>query len=266
MKTRKKNGRRDARRRSFELLWGGRQRFGPGPRPALSLEQTSRAAVDIVDTEGLPALTMGRVAERLGVTTMALYRYVPGKEELVDLMIDMALGAPPAPEGLGWRTDLAQWARANLAVLHRHPWLLEFVTSRVAIGPNWLAWVESAIRTLSGARLSANELMAVVILVDGHVRSSAQISLGVTGTGEWAHDFSRALDTVAGDPRYAALSAWVRAGGFGARHNDSEDVFEFGLERVLDGVDALVRARAARGRRRTVRRTGPSRPRKRSQH
>jgi AcrR family transcriptional regulator len=224
------------------------------------LERTVRAAVDIVDAEGRGALTMGRVAEQLGVTTMALYRYVPGKEDLVDLMIDMARGAPPVSGRLGWRADLAQWARADLAVLQRHRWLLESVMGRVPIGPNWLAWVESALHALSGAGLTAKEMLAVVLLVDGHVRSTAQISLGVTGTSEWAANFGRVLETVTGDARYPALSALVAAGGFEAHADDAGESFEFGLERLLDGVDALIRARATRRRRpRNVRRARPSR-------
>ena len=243
-KTNKKRKSGVRHKRSFELLWIGSVRSGPGPRPALSLERTVRAAVDIVDAEGLAALTMGRVAERLGVTTMALYRYVPGKEELVDLMIDMARGAPPVTSGLGWRAEIARWARADLATLQRHRWLLESVLGRVPIGPNWLAWVESALRALSGTGLHAKEMLAVILLVDGHVRSTAQISLGISGTGEWADNFGRVLETVTGDERYPALSALVAAGGFDARADDSQDTFEFGLERLLDGVEALIRARA----------------------
>jgi AcrR family transcriptional regulator len=246
MKKRKGKERVHAGRRSFELLWGGRQRLGPGPRPALSLERTVRAAVEVVDAEGLEALTMGRVAERLGVTPMAIYRYVPGKEELIDLMIDMARGVPPESGGLGWRRDLAKWARANFAVLHGHPWLLGSVMSRVPIGPNWLAWVESAIRSLSGVNLNAKEMLAVVILVDGHVRASAQIALGVTGTGEWADTFGRMLETVRSDARYPELAALVASGAFEEGAHDSDDVFEFGLERLLDGVDALIRTRGHR--------------------
>ncbi len=250
-----KRKRGGGRERSFELLWSGSERAAPGPKPILSLDRTVRAAVEIVDADGLAALTLGRVAERLGVTTMAIYRYVPGKEALVDLMIDRARGAPPPSAGLGWRPDLAQWARANLALLRRHPWLLESVMSRVPIGPNWLAWLESGLRAQSGSGLTANEMLAIVVLVDGHVRSSAQISLGVTGTRGWAENFGRALQAVTGDERYSALAALVDGGGFDARDDDAGDFFEFGLERVLEGVGAFIRARAARrGRRNSPRR------------
>jgi hypothetical protein len=153
---------------------------------------------------------------------------------------------------------------ADLADLQRHRWLLESVKGRVPIGPNWLAWVESALRALSGTGLHAKEMLAVILLVDGDVRSTAQISLGVTGMGEWADNFGRVLETVTGDERYPSLTALVAAGGFDARADGAEDTFEFGLERLLDGVEALVRARAPAPRPsrsvRRARRVRPSRP------
>jgi AcrR family transcriptional regulator len=253
----------NGRPNSLELLWGGRARTGPGPRPVLSLEKTVRGAIDMADADGLEGFTMGRLAARLGVTTMALYRYVPGKEELIDLMIDAARGTPPSADGLGWRAGLAQWARANRAVLLRHPWLLHSITSRVPIGPNWLAWVESALQVLSGAGFTAKETMAVVFLVDGHVRSSAQISLGVTGTGAWAEDFRRVLERVADDERYSALTALAAADGFDEGADDTADAFEFGLERLLDGIGAFVRTHgAARRGPKAIRRVGQPRTRK----
>ena len=127
-----------------------------------------------------------------------------------------------------------------------------------------MAWVESALRALSGTGLHAKEMLAVILLVDGDVRSTAQISLGVTGMGEWADNFGRVLETVTGDERYPSLTALVAAGGFDARADGAEDTFEFGLERLLDGVEALVRARAPAPRPsrsvRRARRVRPSRP------
>jgi AcrR family transcriptional regulator len=247
----------DGRKRSFDLLWGTKARSSPGPKPALSLDGMVRAAIAVVDAEGLAALTMARIADELGVTPMALYRYVPGKDELVDLMIDKARGTPPPSSGRGWRTDLTEWARANFAVLQRHPWLVESVMSRVPIGPLWLAWVESAVRALSGSGLTGKEALSAVILVDGHVRSTAQISLGVVGTSEWAESFGRVLQAIRGDERYPALAAVVADGAFDTRPDDDDNAFAFGLERVLDGIDAFIRARRVRPGRKKAGRARP---------
>jgi AcrR family transcriptional regulator len=248
-------------RRSLELLWKRQERPARGPKPGLSLDAIVNAAIAVVDTEGLTALTMSRVAAQLDVTTMALYRYVPGKEELIDLMIDNALGNPPQFEGRDWRTELGQWARTNLAVLQRHPWLLESIIRRVTVGPNWLAWVESALRAIANLGLDAREQLAVVVLVDGHVRSVAQISLGIAATREWAANFGEVLKRVSGDPRYAALAGAAAAGGFDQPAKGDPDTFEFGLQRLLDGIEAFSRARRAQRRRKPIRGRRESRAR-----
>src|SRR5512139_2166546 len=81
--------------RSVELLWRAQERPRPGPKPGLSLDRIVQASIELADAEGLDAISMQRVAGAFGFTTMSLYRYVPGKAELIDLMIDMSLGPPP---------------------------------------------------------------------------------------------------------------------------------------------------------------------------
>jgi AcrR family transcriptional regulator len=241
------------RQRSVDLLWGSRERPSRGPKPGLNLDAIVDAAIHVVEAEGLAALTMARIAEELKVTTMALYRYVPGKDGLIDLMIDAALGTPPALTGQDWRTEVAQWVRADLAVFRRHPWLLQTMTSRVPIGPNWLAWLESLLRALSTTGLKANEQISVVFLVDGHARSAAEIALGVTSTPQWAADFGRVLGTVMSDNRFSALAGVATAGGF--EKAGLNEHFEFGLQRLLDGIDAFVRAGSSQRRKQTQRRS-----------
>src|SRR5262245_27235017 len=242
----KQAGAESGRQRSVDLLWGTRERPSRGPKPGLNVDGIVEAAIRVVASEGFAALTMGRIAEELKVTTMALYRYVPGKDELIDLMIDAALGTPPAPTGQIWRTEVAQWVRSDLAVFRRHPWLLETTISRVPVGPNWLAWLESLLRALSATGLQASEQISVALLVDGHARSAAAIALGVTSTPQWASDFGRVLETVIGDERFSALASVARAGGF--EQAGENDHFEFGLQRLLDGIDAFIRGRSPRRR------------------
>src|SRR5262249_36172628 len=182
-----------SRKRSVDLLWGSQERPARGPRPGLTLDTIVAAAIEVVDAEGLSALTMSRIAEELGVTTMALYRYVPGRGELVDLMIDAALGVPPAPSGGAWRSEVARWVRADLAVFRRHPWLLQTTMSHVPIGPNWLTWLEALLHALSGIGMTGREMISVAFLVDGHARAAAEIVLGVSSTPAGAPDFCRAL-------------------------------------------------------------------------
>src|SRR5579872_6584770 len=73
---------------SASVLWEAREAGSRGPKPGLSAEMVARAAVKVADAEGLDAVSMQRVAQEAGVTTMALYRYVKNKEELIDRMIE----------------------------------------------------------------------------------------------------------------------------------------------------------------------------------
>jgi AcrR family transcriptional regulator len=238
---------RETRASSFEFMWGLRAKPTRGPRPELSLDAIVRAAVHIADAESLSAVTMYAVATKLAVTTMALYRHVPGKDELLDFMIDSALGAPPDPGGKDWRTEISQWARASLRLFHARPWLLEAVMRRAPIGPNWLAWLNAALQALRDSGLAATEMIPTVMLIDGHVRGTAQVTLGATGTQEWGENFRRVLENTSSDPRYAALAGVASSGGFGP---PPVGIFEFGLQRLLDGIESLVRSRAPKSARR----------------
>ncbi|MFI7308752.1 TetR/AcrR family transcriptional regulator [Streptomyces hygroscopicus] len=246
--------------RGLELLWGLGERPKQGRRPAFTLEQIVRTAVGIADAEGLAAVSMRRIAERLGCTTMSLYRYVPGKAQLLDLMTDCVMGEVPlagaAPSG--WRTGLERSARADWALYHRHPWILRLPAGRPALGPNGFAWYESVLRVLTMTGLPPAALVNVFDLVDAYVRGAARDSLdaaaverhsGVTDEQWWA---ARAhfWDAVFVPARYPVVAS-LRAAGVLTHPRDRG--FEFGLQRVLDSVEAFVRNQS-HGRDETVER------------
>ncbi|TCO55810.1 TetR/AcrR family transcriptional regulator [Actinocrispum wychmicini] len=224
--------------RSTELLWGSRIRAKPGPRPALSLEQITTAAVAIADAEGLARLSMGAVAQRLGSGTASLYRYVPGKAELVDVMVDTVVGDPPPLDDIpgGWRPKLDRWARGSLAVFTRHPWALQVVTQRRVVGPRELAWFETALRVLAKTKLTQRDMVDVITTVNGYVRGAAPLVTG-GGTAEGPFD-ADALRPFVTD--YPAVAAALDAG---ALDPSAEQTFTVGLNLVLDGVDRLLRRR-----------------------
>ena len=136
---------------AFDLLWAPRKPRR-GPAPGLSLERIAAAGIALADAEGLAAASMRRVADALGVTPMALYRYLPGKRELMDVMVEAALGEPAPPlEGDG-RAQLTAAAHAIRALHRRHPWLHEATLGRPPLGPNAVAAYD---RLLAAARASA---------------------------------------------------------------------------------------------------------------
>jgi AcrR family transcriptional regulator len=134
----------------IEALWGlrGPSRRG-GPKPALSLERIVAAAVELADAGGLAALSMGRLAEKLGFTTMSLYRYVASKDDLLVLLLDAAWELPPEPPSGEWREQCTVWARALRDSYRAHPWALELPVSGLPAGPNQLTWFDPGRR---GAR------------------------------------------------------------------------------------------------------------------
>lgn len=229
---------------SFDLLWHEREEPTRGPKPGFRLDEIVKAGIDIADRKGLSALTMASVAQRLGVTTMALYRYVPSKDALVDLAADSVMGRPPKPTESSWRTDISAWARTYLALMRRHRWLFEIISTRASVGPNWARWLDAGLQSLASLPFSASENMAVLLLVDGHIRAAAQMLVSAKASEEWANNFSRLLHTVAGHPRYPTLSAMVTAGRFDEPDFDLESMVEFGFERLLDGIEALAETRS----------------------
>src|SRR5438128_1907234 len=114
-------------KQNMDLLWGEKRGSSRGPKPALSVQQIAWAAIALADAEGLDAVSMQRVAHKCGVTTMALYRYVPDKAGLVALMIDIGIGDPPALDSIsgGWRPQLEEWAKQLWITFNGHPWSLE---------------------------------------------------------------------------------------------------------------------------------------------
>jgi AcrR family transcriptional regulator len=241
-------------KRSIELLWGVQEKPRRGPKPKLTVEQIVRAATRVADAEGLAALSMRRVADELDVAVMSLYTYFPSKAELIDVMLDRALGETARPGGVphGWRGALEQVARENWALLHRHPWLLQVATGRPPLGPNVTAKYDYELRAVDGIGLTDVEMDAVLSLVLGHVEGAARRSVeaarAVRSSGmtdeEWWTEYAPLLEQVLDPSRYPVAARVGQAAGeaYGAAY-DPNHGFEFGLARLLDGVEALVRSR-----------------------
>jgi AcrR family transcriptional regulator len=238
---------------SIEAAWGLRERATRGPKRGLSLERIVAAGVKVAEAEGLAAVSMGRVAAELGSSAMSLYRYVAAKDELLSLMVDAAAGPPPGvTPGEGWRDGLSGWAWALLAVLRRHPWSLRVPISGPPITPNQVAWMEQGISVLRGTGLTEPEKISTIMLVSGFVRYWATVTTDLAeaaraagaDAAESASGYGRTLAKVADPERFPALNALIASGAFEGDDEPPDTDFVFGLERVLDGIDALVRARA----------------------
>jgi AcrR family transcriptional regulator len=243
---------------SFERAWGMSAGVLRRHRSGLSLERIVESAVHLAASEGLGAVSMARVAGRLGTAPMSLYRYVTAKDELVELMVDAATGPPPPDRqpGEAWRSALSRWAWAQREVDRRHPWMLRVPVTSPPFLPNGVAWFESGLGCLAGTGLTESEKLSVLNLVSGFVRAAATLSADVRAAVSVPHstaatvlsDYGRLLATLTDADRFPALHAVIASGALDAGGPpDSE--FVFGLERLLDGVAAIVRP---------VRRAAPS--------
>ncbi|MGB6687919.1 MAG: TetR/AcrR family transcriptional regulator [Terracidiphilus sp.] len=230
--------------RSVKLLWGVAERGSRGPKSTLSAERIARAAIRVADAEGLDAVSMQRIAREIHLTTMALYRYFPGKTALIDLMIETAGGPVPGlgREARGWRSRLKDWTRSCSAIYQNHPWFLQATSARRRIlGPNELAWLDAAVGLLSASGLSAREAHQAFLVLIGHVRSHAEFT-GSGGQGlpakQWVSVTAKLLEQHSG--QFPALAAAIKSGLFGSGTANSLD---FGIECILDGIESLVARR-----------------------
>lgn len=123
----------------------------------LSRADVLAAAIRLADEESLEAVTIRRLAERLGVTPMALYRHVDHKDDLFDGMADVLYGELALPEpGANWWDGLAAAARTTRGVLLAHPWAVPLF-ARPLVGPHAEAFGEALQRALRSAGFSRAE-------------------------------------------------------------------------------------------------------------
>jgi len=221
--------------------WTGQR--PPRRRGAPDLAQVVDAGVRIADAEGLPAVSMRRIATELRSGTASLYRILESREELLDHMVDAVLGSalPPAASG-DWRHDLAGVARNRRSLLHCHAWLGGQLAGRPALGPNALRHHESALAATAALTDDPTIAGSVVEVVFAYVLGAVARELAAgeaarrTGRSEeaWRAGVGPYLRRVLDSGEYPHLSRTVRE----AADLDADARFEWGLARVLDGVAA----------------------------
>jgi AcrR family transcriptional regulator len=231
--------------RHLAILYAERDPQRRGPRPALTLDGVVTAAVEIADTEGLPGVSMAKVAERLGFTTMSLYRYVRSKDELLLLMADAANRekAPVAvPES--WRAGMTAWAKGLFQVYRRHPWLMQVPMNTPPAGPSQLRWMEAGLQNLATLDVPEGAKLQIIQLLHGYARGEAQLSADLSAPDPdagTAADYGRILRTVTDPATHPALTRLVASGIFDGPTDYDEDIdFGFGLSTILDGVERLI--------------------------
>ncbi|MFB4283080.1 TetR/AcrR family transcriptional regulator [Nonomuraea sp. MTCD27] len=229
-------------------LWERLAKPAPEPKTGLSLGRIARAAVELADAGGLDAVSMARVAERLGFTTMSLYRHVKNKNELLLLMLDSVAAVPAALDEpcAGWRPGLRRWCGAQWEMLRAHSWIVQLPITGPPVTPNQLAWTDRALAALAGTGLDERAKAGVVLLIATYMHATARLSadLGSAASGAAIAGHSALLGSLVDARRLPALRAAVEAGAFDYPQDMPEEErrldYEFGLDRILDGVEVMI--------------------------
>ncbi|GAA4596125.1 AcrR family transcriptional regulator [Actinoplanes octamycinicus] len=244
-------------RRTIDLLWfpeaAERKR---GRRPGLTVARVVETGIALADAEGLDAVSMRRVAADLGVVPMTLYTYVPDKATLLDLMLDRVYLAMPRRElpDRPWRERLAAIAEENRELVAEHPWVAGLPANRPPLGPGLMAKYEHELRALDGCGLTDLEIDSALTFLIGFVQSAARTAADMRAAEarmpetdwEWWQERGPIFEVVFDQHAYPTATRVGAAAGeaLGAAY-DPDHAYEFGLQRVLDGLGVLIDGRGA---------------------
>jgi AcrR family transcriptional regulator len=239
----------------MELMWRKPEAPKRGPRPKVELRDLVLAGIRIADAEGLDAVSTRRVAEEVGISPMSFYTHIPGKAELLDLMLDAVAGlrteeAPAAFKPDDWRANLVMIATSLWDFYLEHPWVLQISTHRPVLGPNTMRVAELAYSAIDGIGLDDLEIdkvfATVASYVVGAVRDAAREKQVRELTGmsdeQWWHTILPFMQTIDYSPYPTLARVGSKAGeAYGA--HDPNGAFAFGLERLLDGLGLFIEPR-----------------------
>ncbi|CAH2714680.1 HTH-type transcriptional repressor [Neobacillus rhizosphaerae] len=235
------------------ISWGLDKQPQRGPKRELSINQIVETAIEIADQEGLAALSMSRIASSLGFTTMSLYRYIPSKDDLLLLMQEKVsdIDYPTEESEADWREKMRQYVKICISVFQTHPWFGDIPITSVPLTPNQLKMVDIALRTTRNLPLNDYEKMSIVLLLSGYARwcgiimkdMNTAIQAGKSPGAISGLDYSAALKKLVTRERYPDLYPVLMSGAY-TEENEGEntlgDDFDFGLERIIDGIERYL--------------------------
>jgi AcrR family transcriptional regulator len=213
-------------------------------RRPLSRERVVTAALRLADRRGLDALSMRRLGAALGVEAMSLYKHVPSKPALLDLLVERVLGeiAPPPP-GASWERRLRHVAGELRRVSLGHPHVFPLLATRVPASPQALAPLETLLGALADAGLGDDDVLRHFWTIVGWATGALLAeTAAATGAGAASLAIPAGLDAPS-FPSFARLGAAIAACDFAAEY-----------ARGLDVLVAAVRAAAVGSRVRRTRR------------
>jgi len=234
--------------RVLQQLWGLEGPARPGPKPTFQLSDIGAAAIKVADEAGLGAVSMSKVAAELGFTTMSLYRYVDSKDDLYVVMLEQAFGGPaPVDPGADWRARITAWAVAFRDAIRRHPWVLQVPVIEPPLSPLQLEWMEHGLLAFEDTPLTPQDSLSAMLLVNIYVRGTGAITTNqlTDADGTANETYVRRLTMLADPDRFPTIARNLRSRSAADFDVDYDaDEFFFGLDTVLDGIEALITRRA----------------------
>lgn len=239
----------DESERSYSTIWERMAGETTRPRVSLSYERIATAGVEIADSDGLQSVSMRKLAQRLGVATMATYRYVSTKDDLYELMLDACHAELQlTPDALtDWRSALLAYAEAFRGMIIRHPWITQVPELLPGnLTPHLVVVVEQVLTTLSSLRIDVDSRMAMVASTSAFVQSAVAAEMAQRHLKQrygWKDDDERRsayhpyMSQLTGTGEYPHLTDYLVNG---TNLDDGEWQFQFGLQCLLEGMSARL--------------------------
>ena len=213
-------------------------------RAPLSREQVLRAAVELADADGLETLSMRELGRRLGVQAMSLYNHVANKEDVLDGMVDLAVGEIELPASESdWRELMRLRAVSALKVFRRHPWAPVLIDSRLGGGSGRLRYFEAVIRGLRRAGFTTELAARAFSLMDSYIYGFCRQSLNISSAESEDVDVAEAFLRILPANEYPYLAEMAAMQSAKPRYDEESD-FEFGLNLILNGLQGVLDARS----------------------
>src|SRR5467141_3775216 len=230
---------------------------GPAAAQRLSRERVLRGAVALADEAGLPALSMRKLGEALGVEAMSLYNHVANKVDLLDGMVDFVFSEIDLPAGgADWKTSMRERAISARHALARHHWAIGLMESRTSPGPATLRHHDAVIGSLRRGGFSIEMAAHAYSVLDSYIYGFALQEASLPfDTAEETADVAEMIFKQLPPDEYPYLTELtvehVLQPGY-----DYGNEYEFGLDLILDGLERArdtARSRSASARRRANR-------------
>jgi AcrR family transcriptional regulator len=212
-------------------------------RLPLNRDRILEAALELVDEEGLDALTMRRLGRELGFEAMSLYNYVANKDDVIDGILDAVLaeGRPPAAEG-DWATAVRESAISVHDALRQHPWALRVLLEPSRVRPARLHYMDTLLGRLREAGFSAETTYTAYHVLDAHIFGFSLWENAHTFTGVEPADMQQTIESVFESGDYPHLREHAQQHFDEGPHREVSS-FELGLDLIIDGLEKM-RARA----------------------